>query len=101
VRAVLTLHLSRTARHRHEAVIQRALGAGRGRIIRQFLAEAVIVGSAGAIIGQAISYASLELLKPIRGALARAFDLAKEGPLILGTEITLADGTKVPFGRIK
>ena len=39
--------------------------------------------------------------KPIRGALARAFDLAKEGRLILGTEITLADGSKMPFGRMK
>ncbi len=60
---VLTLLLSRNTRHRHEAIVQRALGAGRGRIIRQFLAEAVILGSAGAIIGLAISYASLELLK--------------------------------------
>jgi hypothetical protein len=39
--------------------------------------------------------------KPIRGALARAFDLAKEGRLILGTEITHSDGTKLPFGPMK
>ena len=39
--------------------------------------------------------------KPIRGALARAVDLAKEGRLILGTEITLADGIRIPFGRLK
>lgn len=39
--------------------------------------------------------------KPVRGALERAFDLAKAGRLIYGTEITLADGTKVPFGRMR
>ena len=39
--------------------------------------------------------------KPMRGALERAFDLAKKGRLIYGTEITAADGTKVPFGRMK
>lgn len=38
--------------------------------------------------------------KPIRGAIERAFDLAKQGRLIYGTEITLADGTKVPFGAM-
>ena len=60
---VVTLLLSRSTRHRHEAAIQRALGAARGRIIRQVLAEAMVLGSAGAIIGSGISYVSLELLK--------------------------------------
>jgi Family of unknown function (DUF6152) len=36
--------------------------------------------------------------KPIRGAMERAFDLAKQGRLIYGTQIILEDGTKVPFG---
>jgi hypothetical protein len=39
--------------------------------------------------------------KPVRGALERAFDLAKEGRLIYGTEITLEAGNKIPFGRMK
>lgn len=38
---------------------------------------------------------------PGRGAMLRAFTLANEGRLILGTEITLADGKKIPFGRMK
>jgi hypothetical protein len=36
-----------------------------------------------------------------RGAMQRAFTLANEGRLILGTEITRADGKKIPFGRMK
>jgi hypothetical protein len=39
--------------------------------------------------------------KPARRALERAFDLAKAGRLIYGTEITAADGTKVSFGRMR
>jgi predicted permease len=60
---VLTLLLSRSARHRHEAVLQRALGAGRGRILWQLAAEAVILGSAGAVIGVGLSYVGVELLR--------------------------------------
>jgi hypothetical protein len=35
---------------------------------------------------------------PRRGALERVMDLAKAGRIMYGTEITLADGRKVPFG---
>jgi hypothetical protein len=35
---------------------------------------------------------------PRRGALARVMDLAKAGRIMYGTQITLADGKKVPFG---
>ena len=38
--------------------------------------------------------------KPIRGAIERAFDLARQKRLIYGTEIILNDGTKVPFGSL-
>lgn len=60
---VLTLLLSRGTRHRQEAVIQRALGASRGRVIRQVLIEAVLLGSSGAACGLVLSYGSLEILK--------------------------------------
>ena len=33
-----------------------------------------------------------------RGALERVMDLAKQGRIMYGTQITLADGKKVPFG---
>jgi Family of unknown function (DUF6152) len=38
---------------------------------------------------------------PGRGAMLRAFTLANEGRLILGTEIALADGRTISFGRMK
>src|SRR3954470_24175900 len=45
-------------------------------------------------------HAKERMPKPIRGAIERAFDLAKQGRLIYGTEIILTDGTKVPFGSL-
>jgi putative ABC transport system permease protein len=61
----LTLLLSRSTRYRQETLIQRALGASRGRVIRQIMIEAVIFGSAAAAIGGALAYGGLELLKAL------------------------------------
>ena len=98
---VLTLLLSRGARHRQEAVIQRALGAGRGRIIRQVLAEAVSLGSAGAIIGLGISYASLELLKAMaRVDVPELFQLAARQQFGSGSVFPRVDDIGIDAGAL-
>lgn len=76
---VLTLLLSRSTRQRQDAVIQRALGASRGRIIRQIMVEAVLLGSAGAAIGLAFAYGSLHVLKAMaRVNVPELFQLAAQ-----------------------
>jgi putative ABC transport system permease protein len=98
---VLTLLLSRSARHRHEAVIQRALGAGRGRIIRQVMAETVILGSAGAIIGLGISYASVELLKAMaRVDVPELFQLAARQQFGSGSVFPRVDDLGIDSGAL-
>ena len=98
---VLTLLLSRSARHRHEAVIQRALGAGRGRIIRQIVAEAVILGSAGGIIGLGISYASLELLKAMaRVNVPELFQLAARQQFGSGSVFPRVNDLGIDWGAL-
>ena len=74
---VLTLLLSRSTRQRQDAVIQRALGASRVRVVRQVMIETLMFGSAGAVIGLALSYGSLELFKAMaRVDLPELFQLA-------------------------
>jgi putative ABC transport system permease protein len=60
---VATLLLSRRTHLRQDTFIRRALGASRGRVIRQMVIETVIFGTGGTVIGIALSYGGLGLLK--------------------------------------
>lgn len=59
---VANLMLTRVSARQKELSVRTALGASRGRIIRQLLIEAVVLALAGAVAGIAVAYACLQLL---------------------------------------
>ena len=59
---VANLLLARSAARQQEIAIRLAMGASRGRLIRQLLTESVSLGFISGVVGMAIGYAALQLL---------------------------------------
>lgn len=90
--------LSRTISRRKEFAVRVALGAGRGRLVRQLLTESVMLSFAGAVAGVILA---ILLLGSLRGlsldAIPTYADLSLDGIAILVT-FALALATGVAFG---
>ncbi len=59
---VAGLLLARTSARRKELAVRRALGAGRGRLIQQFLAESFALSLAGGVLGILIAASAVRIL---------------------------------------
>jgi len=97
---VANLLLMRGTARRREIALRAALGAGRGRILLQFLTEAFVLSLIAAVVGLAAAHVGLAALiavLPSSGQLPRADTIHLDGR-VLGVAVLLAVATTLLAG---
>lgn len=95
---VANLLLARAESRHKEFAVRSALGAGRGRILRQFLVEGVVLSVLGAAVGLALAFWGLKaLLAANPESIPRAAEISLD-PLVLAFTTGVALATGLVFG---
>jgi putative ABC transport system permease protein len=91
------LLMSRGAARRREVAIRAALGAGRGRLIRQFLIESLALAGLGAVAGLALALPVMRFLETLAPETMPAVRLALDWR-VLGFSAGVAIAAGLTFG---
>jgi putative ABC transport system permease protein len=99
---VANLLLVRATGRRREFAIRSALGAGRGRIVRQLLTESILLSAAGGILGLALGFAGVRALLAISPAalprIGAGGSAVNVDARVLGFTLAVSLGTGILFG---
>jgi putative ABC transport system permease protein len=95
---VTSLLLARFIGRRPEVLVRVALGASRGRLVRQFVIETLVMYSAGTVAGMGLAILLLDLLRAVGpGVIPRVADVELVMPVLAFTCVTSLVGALV-FG---
>ena len=95
---VSNLHLARASTRQRELALRLAVGADRGRLTRQLLAEALVLAVAASVVGVAIAFAGVRALAALQPAnVPRIADVSVDAG-VLGFALLVAVGTAALLG---
>ena len=107
---VANLLLARTASRHREMAVRSAIGAGRGRLVRQLLTDSLLLAGFGGAAGIALAFAGIRLFGTLATTLGRVdlgatsmfprFDEVTVDGTVLGYALVLSVVTGVVFGIV-
>ncbi|HEY7500066.1 MAG TPA: ABC transporter permease [Vicinamibacterales bacterium] len=92
------LLLARTAGRGREIAVRAALGAGRGRIVRQLLTESVILAVGGGVLGVLLAYWAVPVLLTLTPPGFRVYQEVRLDTTVLSIALAIAIATGLVFG---
>ncbi|MDQ3996175.1 MAG: ABC transporter permease, partial [Gemmatimonadota bacterium] len=95
---VAGLLLARAVQREREVAVRVALGAGRGRILRQLGAESLVLALAGGVAGLLVAFGGLAAIRALGPETLPRLDEIAIGPSVLAFALATTLGAAVVFG---